>query len=729
MHRRSLAWACLAASLGCRGPGGSVQSLSVQIAVTPTALDFGPVYLQASATQTVSVENSGTAAESATVTITSSSFTAVGGPNFALPPGSTTTIPIAFNPTSPAVDQATAHLVWDEGSAEIALSGIGHAWPDCSPGAQCEAATFDPQAGVCQTSQLPDGSGCDGGSSSCLQDSRCQAGQCVGVPLDCNDDNVCTTDSCVEGQGCVHQETGADCTGTDPCQVYSCDPVKGCTSTNAPDGTLCSNNESCQTADICVFGKCVGTPVPDGFPCALWWAPCVTDAECHKGTCDSPTADAEKPGDVRWSWQPDAGDLPYAIDVPAVDELGNSYICGTSQTGGWVSGEMDLASLDQCGLRRWENGDFRGVTTLLLAGQQLIFVDPSTNDVVALYRDTGQLLWKLSLIPSLLGTAPDGGDLDCYQSQITALALSPTGPIYASGNLTNLCESGDLLPEPFLAGVLPNGSVAWAHMLPPPYAVTFGQGLMVDGQGNAYLYETVSTEDLASPYLASYDSKGQPRFLAPLPAQAPVLALGTDRVVEASAGELWDLDGGSLGTLDAGMPGTAQSASVVIDGENDVYLLGTHGGYLGLSLAAFTADQAIPFWSLDLNLAVSVSNLLLGQGELFFAMDQSCGGCPIGTTPSNGQAQTITALDSATGKQLWSTQLATGAYPYPAATMTLANTGTLILASGGQVTALFAGQQTPPQNAPWSRVGGSYWNQSSSAPPAPPSLPTGPPGP
>jgi outer membrane protein assembly factor BamB len=721
MYGRNLAWACLAATLGCQGPAGSVQSLSVEIAVTPTTLDFGPVYVQASATQTLAVANQGTAPESATVTISSSAFSAVGGPSYALPPGSTTTIPIIFDPTVPAVDQATAHVAWDEGSVDVTLSGIGHAWPDCTPNAQCEASTFDPQSGACVTSQLSDGALCDGGPSSCLQDSRCQAGQCVGEPLSCNDDNACTTDSCVEGQGCVHQEQ--TCTGTDPCQVYSCDPTKGCTSNNAPNGTLCSNNESCQTADICIEGKCVGTPVPNGFPCVLWWAPCATDAECQKGTCESPTASAEKPGDLRWTWQPDAGNLPAAIDVPAVDELGNSYVCGSTQTGGWESAAMDLVSLDQCGLQRWENPDFRGVTSLLLAGQELIFVDPTTNEVVALYRDTGQPLWQLSLIPSLVGS-PDGGTPDdCFQIQISALALSPTGPIYAAGNLTNLCESGAGLPQPFLAGILPNGTLAWASLLAQSFAQPFGPGLMVDGQGNSYVSVIFSDSLTTEPALASFDPQGQPRFVAPLASQSPVLALGTDRIVEAVAGEVWNLDGGDLAALDAGSVGIPTN-SVAIDGRDTVYLFGDGDGYYGASLSAFAAGEPDALWTLDLPGEIGSSNLVLGLGELFFAQLESCEGCPVGTSQGIGP-QALTAVASTSGTQLWTTPLATGAYPYPAGTMTLSNTATLIFAYGGQVNAFFAGQQAPPDDAPWSRVGGSYSNQSSSAPPAQPSLPSG----
>jgi outer membrane protein assembly factor BamB len=365
-----------------------------------------------------------------------------------------------------------------------------------------------------------------------------------------------------------------------------------------------------------------------------------------------------------------------------------------------------------------------------------VFVDPLTNDVVALYRDTGQLLWQVSLVSAASGVAADGGgELPCYQAQVNALALSPTGPIYAAGNLSNLCESGDeALPQPFLAGILPNGSIAWANLLPlVSLSQPFGQGLVVDGQGNSYVYVVLSSAEgdpATEPGVASFDPQGQPRFVLPVSAEAAVLALGTDRLVETSndaavgTGEVWSLDGGPLTTLDAGWP-LLPTSSVVIDGQNDIYVLGS-SGYLGARLAAFAADEPNPIWSFDSPMYVGMSNLVLGQGQLFFASAESCGGCPIGTpTPPSDLPQALTAIDSASGAQLWTMPIATDPYPYPAGTMTLSNTANLILASGAQVTAFFAGQQAPPQNAPWSRIGGSYSNQSSSAPPALPTLPAG----
>jgi hypothetical protein len=67
--------------------------------------------------------------------------------------------------------------------------------------------------------------------------------------------------------------TPVQCGADDPCNVYSCDPVLGCSS---------------------------GTPVAEGTVCQLWWEPCVNDATCIGGVCNSPTANAEVPGQMRW---------------------------------------------------------------------------------------------------------------------------------------------------------------------------------------------------------------------------------------------------------------------------------------------------------------------------------------------------------------------------------------------------------------------------------------------
>jgi hypothetical protein len=70
---------------------------------------------------------------------------------------------------------------------------------------------------------------CNGGET-------CQAGLCTsGTPLNCNDSNVCTTDSC--------------------------DPVAGCQNLAVPNGSSCSDGDVCNGGETCQGGVCTaGTP-------------------------------------------------------------------------------------------------------------------------------------------------------------------------------------------------------------------------------------------------------------------------------------------------------------------------------------------------------------------------------------------------------------------------------------------------------------------------------------
>jgi len=72
-----------------------------------------------------------------------------------------------------------------------------------------------------------------GDGNACTVDA-CQAGVCVGTPLNCNDGNPCTTDTCNAGTGCV--------------------------ATNHTN--TCDDGNACTTGDTCAGGICVGVAVP-----------------------------------------------------------------------------------------------------------------------------------------------------------------------------------------------------------------------------------------------------------------------------------------------------------------------------------------------------------------------------------------------------------------------------------------------------------------------------------
>jgi len=132
--------------------------------------------------------------------------------------------------------------------------------------------------------------GCDAGTGNCLLNS-----------LNCDDNNVCTIDSCDPGVGCQH--IVFSCDDGNPCTIDGCDPVTNCTHTlisptcvpcvdvtcNPSDAcnnrycdpinktcvdsaTVCNDNNAC-TTDSCVLpGGCTFVANPqcnDNNPCTI----------------------------------------------------------------------------------------------------------------------------------------------------------------------------------------------------------------------------------------------------------------------------------------------------------------------------------------------------------------------------------------------------------------------------------------------------------------------------
>ena len=169
----------------------------------------------------------------------------------------------------------------------------------CDDGSVCTTDSCDPSAG-CQNAPLPAGTPCENGTV-CDGSELCDAaGVCQpGVPLDCNDDNGCTADSCEASSGCQNAPlpAGTSCADGDvcngdetcnasatcqpgtppviddnnPCTADACDPVTGVSHTPLPAGTSCADGDVCNGDETCdAAGTCqAGTPPPidDNNPC------------------------------------------------------------------------------------------------------------------------------------------------------------------------------------------------------------------------------------------------------------------------------------------------------------------------------------------------------------------------------------------------------------------------------------------------------------------------------
>ena len=126
---------------------------------------------------------------------------------------------------------------------------------------------------------------CEDGNPCTIED-MCVGGTCQpGVPVVCNDGNVCTTDTCDPMTGCVFTDNagpcndgnacttgevcvdgtcqlgvGIACTASDQCHVPgTCNPATGaCSNPAKPDGTACNDGNPCTLGEVCIAGACGG---------------------------------------------------------------------------------------------------------------------------------------------------------------------------------------------------------------------------------------------------------------------------------------------------------------------------------------------------------------------------------------------------------------------------------------------------------------------------------------
>ena len=150
---------------------------------------------------------------------------------------------------------------------------------DCNDGNPCTTdvcvnpGTVD---AYCQNTAVADGTTCDDGKF-CTVNDVCTAGVCGGVARDCSDGIACTVDSCDEAvKACVNTPNNALCDDGLYCNgAETCNAASGCqagTPVNCDDGNEC-------TTDTCSesLKACENIPKADNTAC--------TDGVCCSGTC------------------------------------------------------------------------------------------------------------------------------------------------------------------------------------------------------------------------------------------------------------------------------------------------------------------------------------------------------------------------------------------------------------------------------------------------------------
>jgi len=167
---------------------------------------------------------------------------------------------------------------------------------ECDDNNPCTTDSCDPLLGcVYKHNQAP----CDDGNA-CTVGDVCNLGKCSSAAqLKCDDANPCTDDSCDTKAGCQHQPNQAQCNDANPCTVGdtcaaglckgqqgvdcdddnvcttdNCDPKLGCT--HKVNTAPCSDGNICTSGDTCADGACKG-----GAPIS-----CGDDNPCTDDTCE-----------------------------------------------------------------------------------------------------------------------------------------------------------------------------------------------------------------------------------------------------------------------------------------------------------------------------------------------------------------------------------------------------------------------------------------------------------
>lgn len=147
----------------------------------------------------------------------------------------------------------------------------------CSDGVSCTTDVCDEATDTCVA---PPNDALCSDLSVCNGVETCGPTGCsAGTPLNCNDNNACTTDSCNAATGCA--TTPVTCNDNNVCTTDSCNPATGCATTPVvcSDNNECTN-DTCDPVTGCAFSNRTGSCTDDGNAC--------TSDVCNAGACTHP---------------------------------------------------------------------------------------------------------------------------------------------------------------------------------------------------------------------------------------------------------------------------------------------------------------------------------------------------------------------------------------------------------------------------------------------------------
>ena len=135
---------------------------------------------------------------------------------------------------------------------------------NCDDGNACTDDSCDPQTGCAHADNT---AACSDGDA-CTTNDTCSGGVCVAGPAsNCDDGNVCTDDSCDTVSGCVHSNNTASCddalfcNGHEVCSGGACQPAPA---VDCDDGIACTADTCNESTDACEHAACTATVVASG---------------------------------------------------------------------------------------------------------------------------------------------------------------------------------------------------------------------------------------------------------------------------------------------------------------------------------------------------------------------------------------------------------------------------------------------------------------------------------
>lgn len=394
--------------------GCSEASLSVassQLVVEPGALAFERTFVGYPTRRALEVRNAGRAP--LRVEVEAPGGFRVEPAAFDLASAGAARLEVTFDPRDAAVFEGALVVQAEGAELAVPLSASAELPIPCAAPAPCHSVAFDPAAGACLEASVPDGTAC-ALDDRCLGEARCSRGECVGLPISCDDGDVCTDDACDPAVGCEHRDASGKCPApSDPCHVPICDAVGGCGVANAADGTPCGSAD-CTTAEVCILGSCVTVPVPEGTTC-FPETPCQGQGVCRNKVCERPQPEALT---ARWSYVSPEG---LGLQFPGtVDEQGQLYLLETGRDRG------AFTSLTRDGFQRFRRPlaatawSWYGATIALEPGGQVAYLTNSRTVVDARRTADGAQLWEIDL-SQVLTEADTAG----YPRDFSVQALTP----------------------------------------------------------------------------------------------------------------------------------------------------------------------------------------------------------------------------------------------------------------------------------------------------------------